>query len=117
MTWRQPPAGYRWEIQQLEREAGRHAQREADAARAEQAAAREREEAEQVQELQRRFSALPTERQAEMDQAARRAIAQRPMGTAWPIPPTPDVWAAKGPGPAIYCGEIARLIAGIPAAE
>ena len=112
----EPPLAYRRQLQARKRATRQQAQREAQAARAEQAATASRERTAWLQEVRRRYTALPADRQTQVDILARQVIAQRPFGVAWTVPPVPDVWAAQGPGSALYCVEVARLL-GIPAAE
>ncbi len=98
----QPPAAYRRLLKQREREARRQALREAEAARAEQAAAAAEDEMRRLQDLQAAYFALPSDRQKEVDSAARAAVAAGPAGQMVDVPAACDAWESRTIGAVLW---------------
>lgn len=106
----QAPAAYRRLLKQGEREARRLAQREAEAAHAEQAAAAADEERRRVDAAQAAFFVLPPDRQAEVDLQARAAVASGPAGQMVDVPPVPEAWDARTVGAVLWRQAVGELL-------
>jgi len=114
--WSEPPASYLRLQRERERQVRREAVRQADVARAEEAAAVAEEDRRRLQDAQTAYFALALGRQAEIDSAARAAVATGPAGRMVDVPPVPDAWEARTVGAVLWreaIGVILRRDSGV----
>ncbi len=108
--WPEPPASYRRLQRERERQAQREATRQADLARAEQAAAQAEEDRRRLHAAQGAYFALPPDRQAEIDSAARVAVAAGPAGRMVDVPPVPDAWENRTVGAVLWRQAVSEIL-------
>lgn len=109
--WAEPPASYRRLQRGQERQAQREAMRQAELAQAEQAAAVAEDDKKRLHALRAAYSTLRPDRQAEIDTAARAAVADGPAGGMVDVPLVPDAWEERTIGAVLWrhaVGEILR---------
>ena len=106
----QPPAAYRRLASRRERADRLQTRREADAAKAEQAAAADEENRQRLRAVRATYAALPSDRQVEIDAAARAAVVTGPVGRIVEMPPASDAWEARTVGASLWRQAIGELL-------